>query len=340
MLSKNPSCPDKNKHPSPAHFPRDRTHVLISFRTFCRVTGNGDLGWQPIAEFKPEANPFITLMLVASQRNFHTEKRLDPIFPANRRRLIGDKFLWMNDDPVATVLACTDRASICTAAGDTCWDASEDPAVELQDPIEKNGLYMLKMALEKSSTCHSLLLRGGAALDASTKLVVYNSLKLAQEQWKVEAQNLFATSLARTQVALRDHMRGSAAKEPGFVNVLPPEFAGVCNRYVFKGVGWTDVRVWGFVVAMVGSTVVFVLAFKVKIPDAEGESDEEQGDSRGRSKKEKLVIEIFITCIKKFPRRVLQGIKVLGRWFRGGWNRVKTWAKAKLAEVKQALYLN
>jgi hypothetical protein len=304
---------------------------LIKFlhRTFCRVAANGPWGWQPIPEFMPQTNTFITLMLTASQRNFHPEYRSDPIFPAKELHFISGDFYWMNNDLVATVLACTDHTSICTAAGDVCWDISDDPVEELQDQVEKNGLYMLQIALRLSSICHSILLRGGAALDASTKLFVYNSLPLAAEQWKVEAQNLFATSLARIQISLRDHVRGSAAKEPGYVNLLKPEYAGMCGQYKFKSVGWTNVSVWGFVVAMFGSLVVFVLAFRIEIPFSAA-GDEVDGMGQEMVKRDRLVIEILGIWVWRAGNGLLGWIKRGSKYF---------WVKLNEATASVRRYL-
>ena len=148
---------------------------------------------------------------------------------------------------------------------------------------------------------------------------MYNSLPLAAEQWKVEAQNLFATSLARIEISLSDHVRGSAAKEPGYVNVLKPEHAGMCGQLKFKGVGWTNVSVWGFMVAMLGCLVVFILAFRVKIPSSAAE-DEVDGVSQEMAKKDKLVIEIFGIWIWRVGNCLLGWIRRGNRWIKVRWS--------------------
>lgn len=209
-------------------------------------------------------------MLVYSQRNFHKKKRLDPIFPATSMLLVGSEILYLNTDLVATVLACTDKTTICDAAGQKCWDAYDDPVAKPETRVELNGLIMLQLALIRSNICHSILYRGGSALDATSKLYVYQSLPLAKEQWKVEARKMFATSLARTQIDLRDYIRGAAAHEPGFVNILNPKARGICNQYKFKSNGWTNITVWGFVCAIAVSLVAFGLTYQIKNPATDG----------------------------------------------------------------------
>lgn len=173
-------------------------------------------------------------------------------------------------------MACTDKTSICDATGRICWDAGDRPLLILDDQAEKDALLMLRIVLLRSNICHSTLYRGGAALDASSKLYVYQSEPLATEQWKVEAKQLFATSLARIQIDLRDNMRGAAANEPGFVDLLPDEWRGVCDLYKFKAPGWMNIRVWAFVCAIVGSVVVFILTYEVKHPTAEQEMESDK----------------------------------------------------------------
>jgi hypothetical protein len=243
----------------------------------------------------------VTLMLVFSQRNFHRERRSDPIFPATSMLLIGSDILYLNRDYVATVLACTDKTTICDVNGEVCWNALDDPLSKPKDEAESNGLFMLQMALLRSRICFSALYRGGNALDATSKLVVYQSLPLAKEQWKVEAKHLFATSLARMQIDLRDHIRGTAAHQPGFVNKMPLGRRGVCSQYKFKSNGWTNIGVWGFVCAMTVSVVVFTLTYQIKSPVAEG-----------NMKSDKLFVEVLFSLASMAWVRLK---RLLQKWF-------------------------
>jgi hypothetical protein len=203
-------------------------------------------GWKPIPELSTADNSSITLLLVSSQKNFHPRPRSDPIFPAEEEVILGDTPFYVNLDPVSTVLACADKTSVCDASGRTCWENTNLPRKELQSHVEKIGYYMLDFALLRSRSCQSILRRGGNALDAQAKLDIYFSLALPEEQWKVEARNLFATSLARIQIDLRDYIRGSAAHEPGFVDRMDSAYKDMCTMYKFKSVGWRNVSVWGF----------------------------------------------------------------------------------------------
>jgi hypothetical protein len=210
------------------------------------------------------------------------------VFPAKGRLRIGSEFLYLNIDPIATIMACTDKTSICDATGQICWDASDRPLLIPDEQAEKEALLMLRIVLLRSNICHSTLYRGGAALNANSKLYVYQSEPLAAEQWKVEAKQLFATSLVRIQIDLRDNMRGAAANEPGFVDLLPDEWRGVCELYKSKTPGWMNISVWAFSSAIVGSFVVFILTYQV------GHSDAEQ-----EMKSDKLFIEVILSLLHK-----------------------------------------
>jgi hypothetical protein len=66
----------------------------------------------------------------------------------------------------------------------------------------------------------------------------------------------------------------------------------MCHQSKFKSVGWTNVSVWGFVVAMLGSLVVFISAFKVEIPCPAAENNM-NGRALEMEITDRLVIEIL-----------------------------------------------
>jgi hypothetical protein len=182
--------------------------------------------------------------------------------------------LFYNDDPVATALACVDSISVCHANEELCWNNINNPINELPSHIEKTGYYMLDMALTRSNICNSILLLGGSALDAQSKmqanLSVPLSLPLAPEQWKVEVRSLFKASLARIQIDLRDYMRGAAANEVGFENHTDSGYTEMCGAYKFRTVGWRNINAWAFWLLIILIVIVYFLSWEL------GESSEEQ----------------------------------------------------------------
>ncbi|KAH7369555.1 hypothetical protein BKA65DRAFT_1132 [Rhexocercosporidium sp. MPI-PUGE-AT-0058] len=246
--------------------------------TFCNQGGSsGD--WQPIPGFNSERYRFTTLMFVQSQNNYHTQPLKDPIFPANALVTpppLRGKPLYYNADPFATVLACVDRASICTLSGDFCWSGNLDKPPKALNPtshIEKMGYYMLDISLRRSSVCNSISMRGGNALDATSKMqsniTLPVSLPLSSTQWKVEAKALFETSLARIQIELRDYVRGRGANECNFANRIDDGFLDMCSAYQFRTVGWKNLNAAGFWLVLGLVLIIYFLSIEWKREDGQ-----------------------------------------------------------------------
>lgn len=225
--------------------------------------------WEPIPAFSAPQYDITTLLLIQSQNNYHRSISTDPIFPATSPldppRSIP---LYVNDDPIATVLACVDQVSVCTHDGTTCWTDLNHPIQEINSHLEKTGYYMLNIALMHSNVCNGIYLRGGSALDAESKmptsLDLPISIPLAPDQWKVEARALFKSSLARIQIDLKDHMRSAAANENGYANHIDSAFSDMCANYKFRAVGWRNVNAWAFRLLLGLVVCVYVLSFETK----------------------------------------------------------------------------
>ena len=72
----------------------------------------------------------------------------------------------------------------------------------------------------------------------------WESLPLAKEQWKVEARQLFETSLARIQIDARNIAQGTAASYPG-LQKLDADPAVCDDTFLFLSQGWQNVNVTG-----------------------------------------------------------------------------------------------
>ena len=208
----------------------------------------------PLPEFRAGLND-VSILFISSQRNFHTTQRTDPIFPAvypKNFTLAGHTVaLWYNNNTRAGVLGCVDYKRICDFSGTTCWDnsnftrASEPPPGQ-QASEAQNAYQLLVLSLGSSQAYGSIQYRGGSGLNAQSKAGQFTSLPLALEQWKVEAEALFQTSLVRMQITIFDIARGTYANEPGFSDGLLPAYRGICSMVKFKSVGWRNVSFWGF----------------------------------------------------------------------------------------------
>jgi hypothetical protein len=221
-----------------------------------------------------------------------------------------------------------DNTEICDASGTVCYNNIYEPWSALQyitgtireDSYEDSpalfshdedvGYYMLLISLTKSKIYNAIGLVGGRALVAEAKLQRELSLPLAEEQWKVEAENLFQTTLARIQISLRDYIRGAAAENPEYTDLTSPGMHDMCHAYKFHGRGWKNISVWGVVMVFVNVAMVFILSRE--IPGAEeveglvtvADRDDEERPlvQKRRKRRNILVIEWIFDFISGWGR--------------------------------------
>lgn len=123
---------------------------------------------------------------------------------------------------------------------------------------------MLFISLMKSTTFDAIILLGSRALVAEAKLEKQISLPLAEEQWKIEAQNLFEMTLVRPFITLRDYMRGRQAGDPEYSDRTLAGMQGMCQAYKFRGRGWRNVSVWGIILIVLIVAVIYTLTLEVR----------------------------------------------------------------------------
>jgi hypothetical protein len=222
--------------------------------------------WSPGPEFTPWAHDAITLLLIQSQKNYHTSPSHDPIFPAKHRcpPYPGRNPLYFNVDPISTALACVDTTEICTADGRICYPDPTHPSPELPSHDEEIGYYMLFISLMESTTFDAITLLGSRALTAEAKLEKQISLPLAEEQWKVEAENLFEATLVRPFITLRDYMRGRQAGDDEYSDRTLAGMQGMCMAYKFRGRGFRNISVWGIILIALIVALVYILTWEVR----------------------------------------------------------------------------
>lgn len=129
---------------------------------------------------------------------YHTKSIDDPIFPAKESRYFEDLRdpYYYNSDPRATAMACVDTSELCSPDGKTCWPmrAAEPPGVSTPP-----SYWLTKLSLTNSNIYDSLKWRLGTALLAQETISQSVSRYMRDDQWQLEASQLFATFLARIQ---------------------------------------------------------------------------------------------------------------------------------------------
>lgn len=67
---------------------------------------------------------------------------------------------------------------------------------------------------------------------------------LPRNQWKVEARQMFETSLATMQFNILDMVRGKASDWDKDFQDIPSNYRGMCRMGKFKSTGWQNVSFW------------------------------------------------------------------------------------------------
>jgi hypothetical protein len=263
------------------------------------LADNKTRDWEPNADFKAWDHQAITLMFIQSQKNYHVTPRRDPIFPAEQE--VVNKYeekLYYNADPIVPALACVDTREICSPDGTRCWTDLSNSDLDLPQIEEKIGYYMLALALDESTTFNAIQLQGGRTLEATHMLQRLLSLPLADEQWKVEAEHLFETSLARISITLRDYIRGAAAHSPNYEDWIEPGMGGMCHAYKFPGRGWVNISVNGIILIVCLATLSYFLSFEIgSYAVVWPEGDTENHERNARIQQTRLVIDWILDAI-------------------------------------------
>ncbi|KAH8745060.1 hypothetical protein BGZ57DRAFT_960450 [Hyaloscypha finlandica] len=244
----------------------------------CSEPGAGDAQFVPLPEFMAGYYP-VTISFISSHAIFYPRFREDPIFPARQKASFPWKdralTLYYNNSTRAGVLGCVDQFQICRTAEGPCWDNGnvtlifDDHSGE-SATVEQNIALLLLLALDYSTACGSIQFRGAEALDAQAKIAHMRSLPLPENQWQVEAEKMFQTSLARMQLNVFNLVRGTASGFDGYEDILPEKYRGVCKLVKIPTVGWRNINFVGVIGIVL--VVLFMWIISRKTEDGAGEA--------------------------------------------------------------------
>ena len=150
----------------------------------------------------PPKGSSLTLMFIHPQKISYLAQSDDPIFPANTKFYINssDEPRWRYTGQHASVLACVDTTVWRDPSSFGDWKPYlPEPTFDIRDAHTRGGFLLMVFALLWSNIYDTINYRLGNGLAAQTPVRGWESLPLAKEQWKVEARQLFETSLARIQ---------------------------------------------------------------------------------------------------------------------------------------------
>lgn len=209
--------------------------------------------FMPLPEFRAGAQDVSIFFITSSQKTYHPNERSEPIFPAHynmpKTSPIDLSAWWINNSTKATVLGCVDGHQVCDMSENKCWGDADLPLTETQRSFEGQtlGIYNVLLSIMPLSNAHGAVsFRLAAGLDAQRKAGRGFSLPLAEEQWKVEAEEMFKASLAAFQLGFYDFARGTYANIPGYARTTEAQAA--CGSIKINSIGWKNVDAvlfWG-----------------------------------------------------------------------------------------------
>lgn len=225
----------------------------------------------PIPPLQPRYDSSVSIIFVNSQGILYSEPSDDPIFPVSKPFDFGFDIgiKYSKASQADTVLGCVDSTKWrIRDISDTWYERSgRDQNGKYFNPdwLEKvssqsrGGMRLLLKSLVFSRTGMNIQSRKGTGLAASKLLQSGYSYKIAKEQWKEEARQLFETSLARILISARDFAQGAGAKY-GLQRNEKGRAEFCDNNFLFKSQGWRNIHTAGSVWTLLCSVAVVLMA--------------------------------------------------------------------------------
>jgi hypothetical protein len=213
----------------------------------------------PIPELRLQANDVLTLILIKNTFVTYPNKMDGAVFRAD----CYEAPAWINSNYTGGIFACIDKAIICKPQGGICSDLwAPDPGYG--DTIFAPEIGLLSTSLASLATKKVLPYRRASALDAQSRMFSVHSLPLAREQWKVEAEQIFQTSLARIQMTARKIARGTETANLSGPDLMDeyPRYRAMCQVFKFRTVGWKNISVAGVSFCVVGGLLIMICSIK------------------------------------------------------------------------------
>jgi hypothetical protein len=211
---------------------------------------------------------------------YHALESHDPIFPAHYVDIVEFPggllgLFWVNPKTQAGVLACADTFDICVDdQGKECYGQSEiHMALEqLKNDVEKQRIfYLVSMAMENTYAWWMVHYLQANVLNATRQAARIVDIRFAEEQWKVEVDNIFNASLAATQLQAYDYARGTYAPRPNgpSMNDYTPSIlqdaksktrvaVEISKMFKFKNNAYKNIPAFWFWFVNVGCLVIFL----------------------------------------------------------------------------------
>lgn len=256
---------------------------------------------------------------------YYNKPSNDPIFPATEPIYKpGEREPYFyNSNPRARPLACIDTTLLCSPDGNDCWSMRAPLPAHVQNTT---AYWLMKWSLENSNTYDSIKFRLGTALLAQEKVGQARSRPLRDNHWEDEAEQLFATSLARAQFDAWSIASGEDRKKPGYKDWTPDEGRGrLCGMYKFNSIGYVNVNLGAFIGLLFTLPVTFLLSRETEKVKAFffgrclGRKDINDDDNNSKRSWEPLIINTLLYYLIILIYYILYGPFLFIWWIRKKW---------------------
>jgi hypothetical protein len=240
------------------------TYDVIVHSTVLQEEDDDEPYWTPIPALTPPQNTTLTIMFINPLHILYLKPSADPIFVADKAYTYpGDPVpIYYKNDAKYRVLSCLDTQQICLGKDGPCRPLKGDRR-DLDDDLPPE-YWILKWSLEHSDTYYSIAKRLGTALVAQEMISQYTSVPLSDRHWVVEAERLFATSLARIQYDVWSVGSGEDrihVGEDGYRDDAPKRVRakGLCGHVKFQSAGYTNISWLRFILLMAITPLLWLL---------------------------------------------------------------------------------
>ena len=224
--------------------------------------------YTPIPELRSASGKRLTILFVSNKRVRYAKKVDDPLFEARFKveaivpDLQGDQVWWIagptDDSP--RVLGCVDEFKWRDTRSSEDWTDASSPAKRIPS-VQSDRWRLLPLSLNFSTIWDVVSFRLAAALNASSQTPPNSFFGvLTQDQWKIEARQLFEACLARVQFETRNMALGLYAGLPNYVKSNVSQ--DICREtYLVDAPGYTNIFAAPWLAIFVISLLIIVATF-------------------------------------------------------------------------------
>ncbi|KAK1818975.1 hypothetical protein LTR12_006663 [Friedmanniomyces endolithicus] len=237
-----------------------------------KADGSGSL-WTPIPELN-RTDADVTLLILAQNSIDYGVPCDDPWFSAHQVRNDTSQTWYVGDD-YFNILACADQHQFCNPNVDSskgCTSLADEATVFNEmftigfSDLQIAAAGRIAVPMPFSNMYYSVNGRGAAALRASETCFGNDQAALPNNQWQIEVDAWFATSLARLQQSMVDYAVGPTNAPAGVDIIYPTSLPdkAMCRAVKIKATAGTqNFSLLGVLIILVVGTLLILVGLVI-----------------------------------------------------------------------------